>query len=853
MKRRIDFETILQLATLVTMLLSLSASVMGQQQPPTVTRPSASSVQVTPRGTASPLGSATNATTVMKPAVGAITGFVYWQMNVLQPSSTCQGLTVKVITVSKVGMPLQLLSTTNTLTAAGPMTDTSSQGTPKYMLCSYAFQNMPENVALRVLLYGAPSSASVSMPSSFQIPGGNCNSTPSSSLSFILTGGEMLCGNGAFNVNFKVTSEAVAARPTTSSILLPHTPGPGGMLSQPQAAPANATAGAPKTGGATLLSANPSSAPGNASNTPASNGMLAPTVKSGGAASISGSGGFTGGVKPGTAPPRNPLTNADVIRMQKAGISESVIVHSIQSSTKQFDFSSTSLQALRQAHVSPKVLAAMCDGSAPACPQTVGTTETATPASKVELNPQPFPPRTAANPAGATPGADASLNSQPLLPGAGVGYVPKMPPMTSNPKRDASPAADAATKAEIKSKLEAQLAASGRRAASLQKVTPKPEQSDSPEVQALQKQRIFLESLRSQPSTAKDRLVSARAPNLALRPGQSPADPKLMAPPPLSKLCLTAQIHSVNNATSNVTFTQDPADNDYIISGCDFGSQEGQVYLSGAVSGGQINMVVKQWTDTQIEAVFQPGLTGVLDGWPDLIVAPPSRSPAKFPNCRFYAQRQSVILPSIPQQYATLANVTVGDSKHGFGTMYCPGPDGSHLFPCVAYNAGPPVDGITNGHDHRNDPSHQVSNAVDRDGGQLEFNSGEDVYDLSYMAPGFEVDYPNVFWYAWTEDVCEGWASDAFPKKPGDSVGYDTEGHYAFYKKTKTKVVVDWGVDHCAWRWLGVFRVDDWYNSGYSLQVHVKGPIGIDPWTGHPVNNTTRLGETLPPSQVRMQ
>ena len=97
------------------------------------------------------------------------------------------------------------------------------------------------------------------------------------------------------------------------------------------------------------------------------------------------------------------------------------------------------------------------------------------------------------------------------------------------------------------------------------------------------------------------------------------------------------------------------------------------------------------------------------------------------------------------------------------------------------------------------------------------------------MAPGSEVDYPNVFWYAWTSDVCEGWASDAFPKKPGDSVGYYTEGYYRFGKKTKTKVVVDWGVDHCAWRWLGVFRVDDWYNSGYSLQVYVKGPIGIDP------------------------
>src|SRR6267154_4535101 len=168
MKRRIDFETILQLATLATMLLSLSVSVMGQQQPPTVTRPSASSVQVTPRGTASPLGSATNATTGMKPAVGAITGFVYWQMNVFQPQADCQGLTVKIVTVTKSGMPLQLVSTTSTLTANGPVTDDSAQGTPKYMLCSYSFQNMPENVSLRALLYGPPTTAPVPTPSAFQ-------------------------------------------------------------------------------------------------------------------------------------------------------------------------------------------------------------------------------------------------------------------------------------------------------------------------------------------------------------------------------------------------------------------------------------------------------------------------------------------------------------------------------------------------------------------------------------------------------------------------------------------------------------------------------------------------------------
>src|ERR1051325_10711578 len=100
------------------------------QQQPVVTRPTASSVQATPRTPNSPYGSAANSATRVKLPAGSITGFVYWEMNVFQPQADCQGLTVKVITVNKSGMPLQLLSTTSALTASGPMTDYSAMGTP---------------------------------------------------------------------------------------------------------------------------------------------------------------------------------------------------------------------------------------------------------------------------------------------------------------------------------------------------------------------------------------------------------------------------------------------------------------------------------------------------------------------------------------------------------------------------------------------------------------------------------------------------------------------------------------------------------------------------------------------------
>ena len=202
----------------IAILVSASVLTLAQQQP---------------RKATSPYGSAIGTQAEIKRASGAITGFVFWQMSVLQPQSDCQGLTVKVITVNKSGMPLQLLATTNTFTAMGPVTDYSSQGTPKYMLCSYSLHNMPENVSLRTLLYGPPSKTFV-IPAAFQIPGGNCSSGPPGTLSFMLTGGEMICGDGAFNINFKLNPPTMARSTVTGPLLNRPIEPKGTLLSGPQ-------------------------------------------------------------------------------------------------------------------------------------------------------------------------------------------------------------------------------------------------------------------------------------------------------------------------------------------------------------------------------------------------------------------------------------------------------------------------------------------------------------------------------------------------------------------------------------------------------------------------------------------
>lgn len=779
---------------------------------------------------------------------GDVEGFVYWDASKIThtPASSCSGLSITVSSGSNSGgsstayTPLGTLS--NNFKYVGQVKEFLAGGKINvYEVCTYGFDHVPVGPNLIVKLAVSdtssfsPVAAGVLRPvvGPLNIINGMCNSLPEISNPgpsdlFAHWGS---CQNMAYNVNFSIqlTGHAFSAGGGGS------TPNSGGML----------LSSTPQQG---LLVAGASA---NAQGSPTSQ----PAARKAGVQNP----GTNVTLNPQPLPPKQQMTNADVVGMLNSKVPESVILSTLKSATHNFDFSPAGCAQLQQAHITANVLNAMGDGSVRPCPTIQGNSPspgTSTPgaaSSAAAARPSAMLAGGATNAvgAGALSAAPAKAPSPLSAPTstAAAGSPPKMPPMNDDPKRDAAPPADAATTAAIKSKLQAQVTAAGQLLHSSSTGNVNPPSSAAPEIQALQRQNANLGSLRTQTGVAKDQIALTNAPNLGnVTPPTAPPDPKLVAPQPVTTVCAGTQIYAVNGAKSGVVFTQDPAYNDYIITGCGFGSQQGQAYLSGALTSGRINLLVKHWSDTQIEVAVEPGLTGVLDGWPDLIVAPLSGSPAKLPNCRFYAQRTSVILQGIPQQYVTLANVPVGDSTHGAGTLYCPGPDLSHLFPCVSFNAGEPLDGITNGHDHRSDPNEIVSNAVDRDGGQEEFNAGEDSYDLSYMAPGFEVDYASVFWYAWTSDVCEGWASDAFPKKPGDSVAYDTEGHYAWSKKTNTKVVVDWGVDHCAWRWLGIFRVDDWYNSGYSLQVYVKGPIGVDPWTGHATTNSNP--GVLPPNRV---
>src|SRR5258708_31490515 len=121
MKREISHTRIGELATLA-ILLAISGNVIGQQQSPSVSHPSASSVHDTPRTPGSRYGSAIGTQTGMKPALRVIKGYVNWEMSSFRPPSSCQGLSAQVstVTISK-GTP-QVLAPASTFTQMGPQT-----------------------------------------------------------------------------------------------------------------------------------------------------------------------------------------------------------------------------------------------------------------------------------------------------------------------------------------------------------------------------------------------------------------------------------------------------------------------------------------------------------------------------------------------------------------------------------------------------------------------------------------------------------------------------------------------------------------------------------------------------------
>ena len=124
-----------------------------------------------------------------------------------------------------------------------------------------------------------------------------------------------------------------------------------------------------------------------------------------------------------TAQQKGPLTNADVIKMVKAGMAEPTIVAAIAGNDTQFDLTSTGLQSLSQAGVSSKVIRAMLAAeskkkdaaaaaeNAAAAPN-ANTTQDSTPDASSGMTPGHEPPGDAAGNVIRSNAADAANDGQ---------------------------------------------------------------------------------------------------------------------------------------------------------------------------------------------------------------------------------------------------------------------------------------------------------------------------------------------------------------------------------------------------------------------------------------------------------
>jgi hypothetical protein len=120
-----------------------------------------------------------------------------------------------------------------------------------------------------------------------------------------------------------------------------------------------------------------------------------------------------------SAQQKSPITNADVIKMVKSGMTDSNIAAAIAASDTQFDLSSAGLQSLNQAGVSSKVIRAML----------AAESKKRDAAAAAENLP---PAQDAAAPPGSTPDASSGMSGQAMPQGMSPDQMQQMQQMMNN-------------------------------------------------------------------------------------------------------------------------------------------------------------------------------------------------------------------------------------------------------------------------------------------------------------------------------------------------------------------------------------------------------------------------------------
>ena len=472
--------------------------------------------------------------------------------------------------------------------------------------------------------------------------------------------------------------------------------------------------------------------------------------------------------------------------------------------------------------------------------QTSSASVPPTPASKVELNPQPLPPRTAANAGSGSPGTKVSLNPQPL------------PPKTKGTPRAIATLAPL-NLAQPKA---------------LKKIAnPRLSQQNSSIIAVLQQQRQAADqetvamklSLRSaaSASTARTPALSAsfqgNAPAQGLGPmktqgAQGSSGSSITHLSPFNSTVLTCstdptpRILQVSGGQAPGIFTPEAKYNLYTIVGCSFGQSQptNSAYIFGA-NGFKANLNIDYWSDNGITVHLDPGLGGVLDqNNVMLVVTPVGKQQLQKSGFKFYAARgmpapdgsdQEVQLSynSQPQSSVVLA---YANAPIVIGWNQVPG-NAKSQFPAFTFS-GTPVVGWTfryaYGHSDPNNPCfiNDVHYAIDTC--QWYFNQnhpGTDVWDFGKLTPGFAISSYNLY-YEETDpsQMCGAWDDEATGDKDG------LAGKWDFNLNSQNQIQVTWPLYYCHDREEVSSRENKQVMSSYGLAVWVMGPRCVDPWTG---------------------
>ena len=716
------------------------------------------------------------------PANGVIVGYVYWDTQSVThtPANNCIGLGTSV----SVGTPTKGSPTFQQFKTLGAYHNFTYLGNVGSLaVCQYSIPQVPTGLDLRVWVYfkavftpqvlaSVPTTAN-NPSGTINISGGTCNQVPPAvPNASVLGSGWWTCGNYAYNVNF---------------VLQPATPGnmvsgSGQFTIQPATPQGAANSGQNSTN------------PGLLSGSNQSQGMLAPgktqsaQLQGGNGAGLGNrqlTPGQGGGMQnPGSKVQLNPqpfpprqLTNADVINMVKAGVPQSAIVTSIQSTPTQFDLSPNGLGSLRRAGVSQAILGAM-QASGGAASGSVA------------------PSTGVAGAGNAATGTEAAIdpNLQKLGP-------PKMSALVKNPRAGQinSPVIAILKKQRSVADIEA----------SQMKLSLRPVVQTGP-AGGSQLMSATGGAGSSLPGTTGNRTATGVA-GVGTGKGVTGNIPASISHLPYFNstafTCAndpTFRILTVSGSAGPATFTPIDQYNLYTITGCSFGNpgSNDKVYIYGTGSF-QGNFAIKFWSDNTIAITLDESISG----YPDLsninlVVQRNDGQQTQKPGFNFYAFRQPVPLSTMPSSWAKLVTLLSGfkqlPPQYSSPPSSAPGPGPSAGTSYVSrfYN-----------------------------GKKFDPTGKSDYYDFSKLAAGWTTHSFQVTTY---DQICPY------------AVTYRQDfGTWSWnWDKGYPDNIRVWLSDTTC---SGFFPAAPWLNyqnrtgSDYALKVWVIGPRGIDPFTNQPV------------------